>query len=149
MSRNPRHRLTPLALALCAVALVAAGCGGGSGYRDKVNAAAKDFKQTSQVASAKMRQSKSEGQFLKAASQFEDAINSLTARLQKLKPPKGAQKAHDRLITVLKAFARDFDGIRAARKKGDVQTIHKLEGKVVSDVGAVQSAQKELDNATD
>ena len=148
MSGTARHKLRLLAAALCAAALVAAGCGGNSDYRDKVHDAAKDFKQTSQAASAKMRSSHSEAQFLKAATQFEDAIHALTARLQKLKPPDGAEKAHARLIKVLNDFAKDFDGIRAARKKGDIQKIHQLEGKIVSDVGAVESAQKELDDAT-
>jgi hypothetical protein len=149
MSRTPRHTLRLMAAALCAVALVAAGCGGNSDYRDKVNDAAKDFKASSQAAAAKLRTSKSAGQYLKAASQFESSINTLAARLEKLKPPKGAQAAHDRLIKVLRAFSRDVGGIREARKKGDIQTIRELEGKVVADVGAVQAAQKELDDAID
>jgi hypothetical protein len=148
MSGNPRHKLRLLAAALCAAALVAAGCGGNSDYRDQVNDAAKQFKQTSQVAATKMRASKSEGQFLKAASQFEAAIHTLTARLEKLKPPDGAEAAHARLIKVLNSFAKDFEGIRKARKNGDIQTIRRLEGKIVSDVGAVEAAQKELDDAT-
>jgi hypothetical protein len=147
MSPKPRHTLRSLAAALCACALVAAGCGGNSEYKDKVNDAAKEFKQTSQAAAGKMRSSKSEGQYLKAAAQFERSIKTLTARLEKLKPPKEAKAAHARLIEVLKDFGRDVHGIRAARKKGDIQTIHKLEGKIVADVGAVQAAQKELDDA--
>jgi sulfur relay (sulfurtransferase) DsrC/TusE family protein len=145
MSGNARHRL--LAAALCAAALVAAGCGGSTEYSDKYADAKKDFEKSSQVAAAKLRSSKSAGQYLKAASQFEASINALIARLEKLEPPGDAQKAHERLVAVLKDFARDFDLIRAARKNGDVQRIHQLEGKIVSDVGAVQSAQKELDGA--
>lgn len=149
MSGNPRRKSRLLAAALCAAALTAAGCGGDSGYKDKVNDAAKDFKQSSQAAATEMRSSKSERQYLKAASQFEKSIATLTARLEKLKPPDGAESAHNRLVKVLKAFGRDVGGIRQARKKGDIQRIHELDGKIVSDVGAVQAAQKELDDAVD
>jgi starch phosphorylase len=103
MSGNARHKL--LAAALCAVALVAAGCGGSTEYSDKYADAKKDFQKSSQAAAAKLRASKSAGQYLKAASQFEGTINALILRLEKLKPPGDVKKAHERLILVLKDFA--------------------------------------------
>lgn len=149
MSGKPRQKPRLLAVALCGAALVAVGCGGNSDYRNKFDDAKQEFKQTSQAAAAKMKASKSASQYLKASARFEDSINALIARLEKLKPPSDAKAAQARLIKVLKSFADDFQGIRSARKKGDIQAIHRLEGKIVSDVGAVQTAQKELEDAVD
>jgi hypothetical protein len=143
MSGNPRHKLKLLAAALCAAALVATGCGG-SGYKTKVEDAAKEFKKTSENAGAKLRAAKSKQQFAAGVQLFQGAVKTFNGKLQKLDPPKAAKAAQSRLISVLNTFSSDVGAVRDALNKGDVSKIQTLQGKVVSDVGAVQSAAKEL-----
>ena len=58
----------------------------------------------------------------------------------------GAKAAQARLISVLNTFSSDVGAVRDALNKGDVAQIRVLQGRVVSDVGGVQSAAKELQN---
>jgi uncharacterized phage infection (PIP) family protein YhgE len=148
MSGTPRHKLRLLAAALCAAALVAAGCGG-SDYKSKVEDAAKGFKQSSQKAGQKLRAAKSKQQFASGVAQFQSAVKTFNGKLQKLDPPSSAKAAQARLISVLNTFSGDVGAVRDALNKDDVSKIQQLQGKVVSDVGAVQSAAKELQDKAD
>jgi hypothetical protein len=148
MSGNPRHRLRLLAAALCAAALVATGCGGND-YKGKVEDAAKAFKQSSQDAGKKLRAAKSKQQFAAGVKEFQDAVKAFNGKLQKLDPPSAAKAAQARLISVLNTFSSDVGAVRDALNKDNVQKIQQLQGKVVSDVGSVQSAAKELQDKAD
>jgi hypothetical protein len=148
MSRNPRHKLRLLGAALCAAALVATGCGG-SDYKSKVEDAAKQFKQSSQAAGKKLRAAKSKKDFAAGVAEFQDAVKTFNGKLQKLDPPKDAKAAQARLISVLNTFSDDVGAVRDALNKDDVSKIQQLQGKVVSDVGAVQAAAKELQDKAD
>jgi hypothetical protein len=143
MSGNPRHKLRLLAGALLAAALVATGCGGSS-YKSKVEDAAKNFKKSSEDAGAKLRAAKNKDQFAAGVSEFQGAVKTFNGKLQSLDPPSKAKAAQNRLIKVLNTFSSDVGAVRDALNKGDIQKIQTLQGKVVSDVGAVQSAAKEL-----
>jgi hypothetical protein len=143
MQSNPRHKLKLLVAALCAAALVAAGCGG-DGYKSKVESAAKEFKKTSEDAGAKLRAAKTKEAFAAGVEEFQGAVRAFNGKLQALKPPSGAQAAQDRLISVLNTFSSDVGAVRDALNKGDITKIQTLQGKVVTDVSAVQSAAKEL-----
>jgi hypothetical protein len=131
------------ALVLCALALVATGCGGSS-YKSKVEEAAKQFKKTSVDAGTKLRNAKTKQAFASGVEEFQGAVRSFNSKLQSLKPPSGAKAAQDRLISVLNTFSSDVGAVRDALNKGDIAQIQTLQGRVVSDVGAVQSAAKEL-----
>jgi hypothetical protein len=144
MPTNPRHTLKLVALVLCALALVATGCGGGSSYKSKVEEAAKQFKKTSVDAGAKLRNAKTKQAFAAGVQEFQGAVRTFNGKLKSLTPPSGAKSAQDRLISVLNTFSGDVGAVRDALNKGDVTQIQTLQGKVVSDVGAVQSAAKEL-----
>ena len=148
MSGNPRHKLRLLAAALFAAALVAAGCGG-SDYKGKVEDAAKEFKKTSEDAGAELRAAKNKQQFADGVEKFQGAVKTFNGKLSKLDPPSDAKAAQDRLISVLNTFSDDVGAVRDALNKGDVSRIQTLQGKVVSDVGAVQSAAKELQDKAD
>ena len=148
MSGNPRHKLRLLAAALAAAALVATGCGG-SDYKSKVEDAAKQFKKSSEAAGAKLRAAKNKQQFAAGVEQFQGAVKTFNQKLQDLDPPKEAKAAQARLIKVLNTFSADVGAVRDALNKGDVSKIQTLQGKVVSDVGAVQSAAKELQDKAD
>jgi hypothetical protein len=145
MLANPRHKLKLAAVALCAAALVASGCGG-SDYKSKVESAAKQFKTTSQDAGAKLRSAKTKQQFAGGVNEFQGAVRTFNSKLKALKPPGGAKSAQDRLISVLNTFSGDVGAVRDALNTGNIGQIQTLQGKVVSDVGAVQSAAKELQN---
>ena len=140
---SSRHKLKLLIAALCAAALVAAGCGGND-YKDQVEEAAKEFRDTSQDAGAKLRAAKTKEQFAAGVDQFQGAVKTFNSELQDLDPPDEAKQAQERLIEVLNTFSEDVGAVRDALNKGDVAQIQTLQGKVVSDVGAVQSAAKEL-----
>jgi hypothetical protein len=143
MPTDSRHKLKLLAASLCAAALVATGCGGG-GYKSKVEDAAKQFKKTSEDAGAKLRAAKTKQQFAAGVEEFQGAVRTFNGKLQSLKPPGSAKAAQARLISVLNTFSADVGAVRDALNKGDVAQIQTLQGKVVTDVGAVQSAAKEL-----
>jgi hypothetical protein len=144
MPTNPRQMLKLTALVLCALALVATGCGGGNSYKSKVEEAAKQFKKTSVDAGNKLRNAKSKQAFAAGVDEFQGAVKTFNGKLTSLKPPSGAKAAQGRLISVLNTFSSDVGAVRDALNKGDIAQIQTLQGKVVSDVGAVQSAAKEL-----
>jgi hypothetical protein len=148
MSSNPRHKLRLVAAALAAAALVAAGCGGSS-YKSDVEDAAKQFKKTSQDAGQKLRAARNKQQFAAGVAQFQAAVKTFNGKLQSLKPPSSAKAAQARLISVLNTFSADVGAVRDALNKGQIAQIQTLQGKVVSDVGAVQSAAKELQDKAD
>ena len=138
-----RHKLKLAASALCAVALVAAGCGGSS-YKSKVEDAAKQFKKTSVDAGAKLRNARTKQAFATGVNEFQGAVRTFNGKLRSLSPPSGAKVAQARLISVLNTFSGDVGAVRDALNKGDVGQIQSLQSKVVSDVSAVQSAAKQL-----
>jgi len=148
MPANPSQKLKLAAAALCAVALVASGCGGSS-YKSKVEDAAKDFKNTSTDAGTKLRNAKTKPQFAAGVNEFQGAVRTFNSKLQSLTPPSDAKAAQARLISVLNTFSSDVGAVRDALNGGDIGQIQTLQGKVVSDVGAVQSAAKELQDKAD
>lgn len=143
MTGNARHKIRLLAAALAAAALVAAGCGGND-YKSKVEDAAEQFKKTSEDAGAELRAARNKEQFASGVKKFQGAVKTFNGKLEKLDPPDDAKAAQNRLISVLNRFSDDVGAVRDALNKGDVQRIQTLQGKVVADVGAVQSAAKEL-----
>jgi len=143
MPANPSQKLKLAAAALCAVALVASGCGGSS-YKSNVENAAKDFKNTSTDAGTKLRNAKTKAQFATGVNEFQGAVRTFNSKLQSLKPPSAAKAAQARLISVLNTFSSDVGAVRDALNGGNIGQIQTLQGKVVSDVGAVQAAAKEL-----
>ena len=146
MSTKPRHTLKLLVMALCAAALLAGGCGGSSSYKSQVEDAAKQFKKTSVDAGAKLRSARTKQAFATGVGEFQGAVRTFNGKLQSLSPPSGAKAAQARLISVLNTFSADVGAVRDALNKGNVGQIQSLQSKVVSDVSAVQSAAKELQN---
>lgn len=147
MSAHRRHKLKLLIAALCAAALVA-GCGGDS-YRDDVKAASEEFEKSTKAAFSKYRSAKSKKDFSAGVDQFQAAIRKFNAKLKDLEPPDGAKDEQARLIKVLNQFSADMGATRDALNKGDVAKVQSLQEKVVTDVGAVRSAEQALDKATD
>ena len=142
-----RHKLKLLIAALCAAALVA-GCGGDS-YRDDVKAASEDFKETTKKTFDKYQSARSKKQFTASVNEFQAAIREFNGKLKKLDPPDDAKAAQARLIRVLNQFSADMGATRDALNKGDVAQLQTLQGKVVTDIGAVRSAERALDKASD
>jgi hypothetical protein len=145
MPTNRRHKLKLTASALCALALVVAGCGGSS-YKSKVEDAAKQFKKTSVDAGSKLRNARTKQAFSAGVDEFQGAVTTFNKKLSSLSPSSGAKAAQARLIQVLNTFSSDVGAVRDALNKGDVTQIRALQSKVVTDVGDVQSAAKDLQN---
>ena len=143
-----RRKLRLAVAAMCALALVAAGCGGSS-YKSDVEKAAQQFKKTSEDAGAKLRAARSKQEFGAGVQEFQGAVRTFNSKLESLKPPSGAKAAQSRLIAVLNTFSSDVGGVRDALNSGDVTKIQTLQGKVLTDVGAVQTAAKELQDKAD
>jgi hypothetical protein len=143
MPADSRHKLKLVAVALCSAALLASGCGGDD-YKGNVESAAKGFKTTSQEAGSKLRTAKTKEQFAAGVDEFQGAVRTFNSKLQALKPPNGAAPAQGRLIRVLNTFSSDVGAVRDALNVGNIGQIQTLQGKVVADVGEVQSAAKEL-----
>jgi hypothetical protein len=143
MPTERRHKLKLAASVLCALALAVAGCGGSS-YKSKVEDAAKQFKTTSVDAGSKLRNARTKQAFSAGVDEFQGAVTKFNSKLRSLSPPSKAKAAQARLISVLNTFSSDVGAVRDALNKGDVAQIRVLQGKVVSDVGDVQSAAKDL-----
>jgi hypothetical protein len=151
ITRRIAARPTPrlIAAAMCALALAAAGCGGGDSYKSKVEDAAKQFKTTSQDAGQKLRASKNKQEFAAGVAEFQGAVKTFNGKLQSLKPPDKAKVAQTQLINTLNTFSTDVGSVRDALNTNNVTKIQELQGKVVADIGAVQSAAKELQDKAD
>ena len=145
MPTERRHKLKLAASVLCALALVVAGCGGSS-YKSKVEDAAKQFKKTSVDAGSKLRNARTKQAFSAGVDEFQGAVTTFNKKLSSLSPPSGAKAAQVRLIQVLNTFSSDVGAVRDALNKGDVTQIRALQGRVVTDVGDVQTAAKDLQN---
>jgi hypothetical protein len=151
ITRRIAARPTPklIAAVMCALALAVAGCGGGDSYKSKVEAAAKQFKKTSEAAGQKLRASKNKQEFAAGVADFQGAVKTFNAKLQSLNPPDKAKAAQSQLINTLNTFSTDVGGVRDALNTNNVSKIQELQGKVVADIGSVQSAAKELQDKAD
>ena len=147
MPTHRRHKLKLLIAALCAAALVAAGCG--DSYRDDVKAASEEFQESTKAAFAKYRNARTKKQFTAGVNDFQAAIRDFNGKLEKLDPPDDAKDEQERLIKVLNDFSADMGATRDALNKGDVAQLQTLQGKVTKDVGAVRSAAQALDEASE
>jgi hypothetical protein len=142
-TRSRKLKLT--VAALCASAVLAAGCGGG-GYKDDVKSAAQDFKKSVQSTAAEIRAATTKQQYSAGVTKFQAAIKQFNDRISKLKPPSGAKAAQANLISVLNTFSTDLGTIKDAVNKGDIQKVRALQAKFSADTTAVESAGRELEN---
>jgi outer membrane murein-binding lipoprotein Lpp len=142
---KPRQKLKLTVGALCAAAVLVAGCGGND-YKDSVKSAAQDFKKSVQGTSAEIRGATSKQEYAAGVTKFQAAIKQFNDRVSKLNPPSGAKAAQDRLISVLNTFSADLETIKNAVNKGDIEKVRQLQAKFAADVNEVQSAGKELEN---
>lgn len=145
MHTKPRQKFKFAVGALCAAAVLVAGCGG-DGYKDKVKDAAQDFKKSVQGTSAEIRAAKSKTEYSAGVTKFQAAIKEFNDRVSKLDPPSGAKAAQDRLISVLNTFSQDLETIKDAVNKGDIEKVRELQAKFATDVNEVQAAGKELED---
>lgn len=145
MHTNTRQKLKLTVGALCAAAVLVAGCGG-SDYKDKVKDAAQDFKKSVQGTSAEIRGATTKEQYAAGVTKFQAAIKQFNDRVSKLDPPSGAKPAQDRLISVLNTFSQDLETIKQAVNKGDIEKVRELQAKFATDVQEVESAGRELED---
>ena len=144
MTTNRRHKLKLAASALCALALVVAGCGGSS-YKSKVEDAAKQFKKTSVDAGSKLRNARTKQAFSAGVDEFQGAVTTFNKKLSSLSPPSGAKAAQARVVAALGTVSRDVGALRDAVDKSNVSILSRLQRNLVSDLGAVKAAARELD----
>ncbi|TML34770.1 MAG: hypothetical protein E6G29_09625 [Actinobacteria bacterium] len=143
---NARRKLMPAVVAVCALSLVASGCGGNS-YKDNVKKAAAQFKKTSTDAGTKLQNAKSKTEFSAGVDEFQGAVRTFNSKLSSLKPPSGAQAAQSHLITVLNTFSSDAGAVRDALNAGNLQQVKSTALKVQTDVADVKSAAQALESA--
>jgi hypothetical protein len=132
------------AVSLCALALLASGCGGTSSYKDDLNSANKEFNQSFRKANAKIRTGKTEQQYTAGFTESKSAIQTLEGKLRTLKPPAKARAAQARLVTVLDTLSQDLDSLLQSLNSGNVEKVRALLTKYLQDLQAVQLAGKQL-----
>lgn len=134
-----------LALALAAVALVAASCGGSarlskSDYEQKLQS------EGSQVKSAFAKVSGSPSSLDALAKQVgaaEDSLKNAADDLDEIKPPKDAEADNDKIVSALRALAGEMDKLKKAADKGDPKKAQE-----VSNAIGNSQAVKDADAAT-
>jgi hypothetical protein len=137
-------RAKGIILSLCALALLASGCGGTSSYKDDLNSANKEFNQSFRKANAKIRTGKTEKQYTDGFTESKSAIQTLEGKLRTLKPPAKARVAQARLVTVLDTLSQDLDSLLQSLNSGNVEKVRALLTKYLQDLQAVQVAGRQL-----
>jgi hypothetical protein len=145
MPLKPRSALTLAAAPLCAIALIATGCGGSTSYKDDLSSAETQFKKSLKTSVSKIQASTTKQQYAAGVHEFESAIQTLEGKLRTLKPPGSASAAQTRLVTALDTLSRDLDAVLQAVNSGDITKIKALQTRYLQDLTAVQTAGKELD----
>ena len=145
MPSKPRHTLRLAAIPLCAVALIAAGCGGGSGYKDDLRSAKNEFKKSQKTSASKIGSATTKQQYTAGVNEFKGAIQTFEGKLRTLKPPSRASAAQTQLVGALDALSQDLNAILQAIDSGNIKQVQPLATKIPRDARAVEVAGTELD----
>jgi hypothetical protein len=143
MAAKPRHRLN-LAVSLCAIALVAAGCGGGSSYKDDLNSANNEFNEAFKKANAKIRTGRTEREYTEGFTESKSAVQTLEGKLRTFKPPSKARAAQAQLLGALDTISRDLDALLQSLKSGNVENVRTFLTRYLRDLQSLQVAGKRL-----
>ncbi len=149
-----RPRLAPFAAGL-ALALVLAGCGGGSGgseplskqeYRKQFNAIGKRF--LTQVGSLQTRLSRTKdpGKRAAALDAATAAFSKLADRLDKIEPPKAIAGVQRTFVGKLRVIASDLGKVKQALASKRQNKIQAAALKLQSDGSAAKQAGSRIDN---
>jgi hypothetical protein len=144
MPAKSRHRLKLAAAPLCAIALAATGCGGGSSYKDDLNTANNEFNKAFKSANAKIRTGRTEREYTQGFTESKSAVQTLEGKLRTLKPPAKARTAQAQLLGALDAISRDLDSLLQSLKSGNVENVRTFLTKYLRDLQALQVAGKRL-----
>lgn len=135
-------------VALCAVALVASGCGGSSNddYKKDLKKAAEQFQTDAQSASTKLSGAQSPTDFSAGADSFKQAVTKFTDNVNKLDPPSDAKDAQNQLVKSLETFSGDLDDIGTSLQGKDVSKAQQGVQTLQKDLQGVQSSASTLES---
>jgi hypothetical protein len=142
-SAAPRS-LRLAATALCALMLVATGCGGGSSYKDDLNTANKEFNSAFKKSNAKIRTGKTQKDYQEGFTESKTAIQTLEGKLRTLKPPAKARVAQARLLTALDTLSQDLDALLQSLNSNNVEKVRTVLTKYLQDLQGLQVAGRQL-----
>lgn len=119
-----------LALCLAALALVAAGCGGGDDSRQDYERQVSDVNRTLEQAFGNLVSSiRSAGSTEQAAAQLDEGASSLDQAAQQLAaidPPDDVEAPHQQLVSGLRGLADEFRKGAEAAREGDVEELREF-----------------------
>jgi hypothetical protein len=130
--------------AVCAIALVAAGCGGGASYKEDLNTANNEFNRDFKAANAKIRVGKTEREYTEGFTESRSAVQTLEGKLRTLKPPSKARAAQAQLLAALDTISRDLDSLLQSLKSGNVENVRTFLTRYLRDLQSLQVAGKRL-----
>jgi hypothetical protein len=138
-SAAPRS-LRLAAAALCALALVATGCGGGSSYKEDLDKANNEFNTAFRKSNSKIRTGKTEKDYREGFTEAKSAIQTLEGKLRTFKPPARARVAQTRLLTALDTLSRDLDALLQSISSSNIEKLRTVLTKYLQDLQALQVA---------
>jgi hypothetical protein len=142
----PRRSASALAL-MAALAVLVAGCGGGStgSYRSEYTKAAAEFKRSVDEAQAKFAKAPKLSDRIPAIEVFRASMDRLAAKLEIADPPDSVKELNGRAVEVLHRFSGDLDGLRKAAAANDKHGVAGLAPRLQSDQAELQDVLDQID----
>jgi hypothetical protein len=151
----------PLLIVVSVLSIALAGCGGGSdkggggdalsptAYKKQVQAIGNDFKSQVSDAQTSLSGAKTNAARATGLGKIRVAFSDIATKIDRLKPPSGAQDEQDKLVSVLKTGAKDIGKVESAIKKNDVSGIQSSVSKIQTDSTDAGTALDDLQKAVD
>jgi hypothetical protein len=149
----------PLLIAVSSLLIALAGCGsdkGGGGdalspsaYKKQVKTIGNDFKAQVNDAQQSLSGAKTNADRASGLGKIRLAFTNIATKIDKLKPPSGAQDEQDKLVSVLKTGASDIGKVESAIKKNDVSGLQSSVSKIQTDSTDAGTALDDLQKAVD
>jgi hypothetical protein len=138
-----------LALLMTTIALVAAGCGGGTSKEDYEEEVSKIGDTLEEQFNEIGRDIQSAGDLKNAAPEIEkgaQALDDTAADLDEIDPPDDASDAHDKIVSGVEDLADDFRAAANAAEAENAQKVLSLFGDIQASDGAkkITEARQEL-----
>lgn len=148
---NP-SRLSLIAITSLAVALAGCGSSGGGGtskadYQKQVKQLGEQFRSQVTATEGKVSTATTTSARLKALDEFKNEFSSFADKIDKIKPPSGAQSQQDAVVASFKKGADDIGKVEDAVKSKDATKIKSSAATFQSDATDVQTALQKLSSA--
>ncbi len=147
---SKRSRLPLLAVSVLAIALP--GCGGGGGtskadYQKQVKKIGEDFRSQVTATETKVSSATSSSSRVKALDEFKGEFSAFANRIDKIKPPSGAQSQQDAVVAAFRKGASDIGDVETAVQSKDATKIRSSAQTFQTDASNVQAALQKLSSA--